>query len=358
MSVVGAESIFTKQWFWGVGAVVLTAGLVGFATLGHDDEPPSWEPRDHDLIATGDVLVGRDIEREILLGTDLFAEVRPVLQRADEVIINLEGPLTSAEVPLQKDFVFRGRPEDVSVLRDGGVTVAALANNHISDYGSAGLLETLEVLDAAEIGRVGAGRDLADATEPLYLQVQDKTVAVVNFSQYNGKTTPAATETQPGQAYYGSEAFASRMAEARERADVVIAVLHHGAEYVDFPTEDQASKSRQAIDFGADAVISHHPHVTQGIEEYRGKPIFHSLGNFIFDQETSPWDRSFFVAMDFIGDDIDFTLYPYFIRKGVPAFMSDEDAAAFFERVNEISPAPLVTVRDGLGYLPASALGG
>ena len=115
--------------------------------------------------------------------------------------------------------------------------------------------------------------------------------------------------------------------------------------------------SRRAINFGADVVVGHHPHVTQGVEEYLGKPIFYSIGNFVFDQETEPWDRSFFVAIDLDQREARFTLYPYVIERGTPQFMSDKTAERFFARVNELSPVPIVSVDLGLGYLPPNQYG-
>jgi gamma-polyglutamate biosynthesis protein CapA len=332
-------------------AVAAAIALTGLAALGHRDEPPTWQPQPHAIIVTGDVLLGREIERQILSGVDLFANVAPVLDQAQEVIINLESPLTRAKEPLDKEFVFRARPEAVSVLVDGGVTITALANNHIGDYGPEGLTDTLTYLDLAGIDYVGAGRNLSAASRPLFLEKQAPSVAVVNFSQYDSPTAPAATDTRAGQAYYGTAAFEQSITKARSNAEFVIAIVHHGIEYRDFPSQRQIDMSRRAIELGADVVIGHHPHVTQGIEEYLGKTIFYSIGNFIFDQETEPWERSFFIAIDFLDDQPVYTLYPYFIRKGVPQFMSDSDAQEFFARINDISPVPLIRTEEGLGFL-------
>ena len=295
----------------------------------------------------GDVMLGRDIERKIFNGTNPFEQVRPLLQVSEAVVVNLESPLTTSADQQDKEIALKARPQSVALLQEAGVTAAALANNHIMDFGVLGLGETIAELDGAGIAHIGAGMDLNQATAPLFFTGDGARIAVVNFSQYDGPTVPAATMHSPGQASYSSDAFVPTLEYAAANSDYMICVLHFGEEYSDQPTDEQRRVARQAIDHGADAVVGHHPHVAQGIDVYNNKPIFYSLGNLVFDQETDMWDQSFLLSVDLETETARFTLYPYRIDEGVPTFMSAERAQEFLQRLNEISPMPVVSV-DGV----------
>ena len=340
-----------------IAAVLISVVGLVIAHTGHRSHPVSTQFPGHDVVVGGDVMLGRDIERKVLNGTSPFAQVRPLFEAADVVVVNLESPLTKSTDAQDKEILLRARPESAVLLHDAGVTVAALANNHIFDFGEAGVAETIAELDRVGIAHLGAGVDLATATRPLFVDIEGVKFAFVNFSQHNSRSVPAATPTSPGQAYFGSPAFADTVNYAAANSDFVIALLHFGEEYATDQTSEQQQVARTAIDLGADVVIGHHPHVTQGIEVYRGHAIFYSIGNLVFDQETVPWDRSFLVAIDLTPDGVHFTLYPYIITEGVPTMMTVEAAAKFLDGVNDMSPGAHVAVSDGVGTMSVPTTG-
>lgn len=216
-------------------------------------------------------------------------ELITAMQQADIMCLNNEFTYSTKGEPLNgKAYTFRADPSRVEVLQQLGVDVVTLANNHVYDYGKEALLDTFATLEQAEISYFGAGRNLEEAMEPVYVTVDGKIVAFVAASRAEKyKMTPQATETEPGiLRCYDTELFLESIRTARQNADFVIAVVHWGTEY-SYELEDvQQSTGKEYIDAGADAVIGAHSHCLQGMEFYKGKPIIYSLGNYWFNGKT------------------------------------------------------------------------
>jgi len=176
----------------------------------------------------------------------------------------------------------------VHILSDMGVNLACLANNHVYDYGLTGFEEMLDALDEAGIPRIGAGRDIDEASKPVYFIANGKKIAYVAAScieRIHTKLTPGATEDSPGifrADEEDSELIIAMIGEAAACSDYVIASLHWGVEATSKVEDYQKELGRICIDAGADAVVGHHAHVLQGAEFYNGKPIIYNLGNFWF----------------------------------------------------------------------------
>ena len=209
-----------------------------------------------------------------------------IMKRMDLMWINNEFTYSERGEPLPgKAFTFRSSPSHVSYLKDLGIDIVGLANNHTFDYGELSLLDTLDTLDKAGIPHVGAGRNIEEAASPVYLETNGFTIAYVAAScaeQYI--YTPEATESTPGILLCVDDTrFLDSIRTASENADYVIALPHWGTEQSTWLLDKQRDSARAYIDAGADAVIGAHPHILQGIEYYSGKPILYSLGNFWFD---------------------------------------------------------------------------
>lgn len=216
-------------------------------------------------------------------------ELVAVMQAADIMCLNNEFTYSSGGAPLAgKAYTFRANPERVEVLHQLGVDAVTLANNHVYDYGAEALLDTFQVLEEAQIPYFGAGRTLADAMRPLYLEVEGKTVALVAASRAEkNKMTPQATDTEPGiLRCYDTELFLETIGEAKANSDFCIAFVHWGTEYSFDLEQVQMDTGRDYLDAGADIVIGAHSHCLQGMEYYDGKPIIYSLGNYWFNEKT------------------------------------------------------------------------
>jgi poly-gamma-glutamate synthesis protein (capsule biosynthesis protein) len=219
----------------------------------------------------------------------VYGDLLPVLRRADLRIVNCECALTSAATPVWKSgAVFRGEPAHVKGLTVVPFEVACLANNHVLDYGVAGLRESLRVLHRHNIKTVGAGLTDEQAHAPLTLTVNTQTIHIVNISEGEDLT---ASLGGPGVFGWDIPRATALVRQCKKRGGVVIAIAHAGLEYVPYPPLYVVSAFRAMVDAGADCVIGHHPHVPQGIERWRGQPILYSLGNFVFYQQTSLYHR-------------------------------------------------------------------
>lgn len=211
------------------------------------------------------------------------------MQEADVMCLNNEFTYSDGGSPMEgKAYTFRAMPERVKVLKELGVDVVKLANNHVYDYGKEALLDTFTTLEEADIRYMGAGRNLEEAMEPVYVEVAGKTVAFVAASRAEkNKMTPQATEDAPGiLRCYDTELFKQVIAEANANADFVLAYVHWGTEYSYDLEEVQLTTGKEYLDVGADVIIGAHSHCLQGMEYYDGKPIIYSLGNYWFNEKT------------------------------------------------------------------------
>lgn len=241
------------------------------------------------------------------VGGDLTKCISPelleIMNNADVMVANNEFTYTNRGTPLAgKAWTFRADPKRVFLLKEMGVDVALLANNHAYDYGEESLIDTMQTLKDAGIQYFGAGYNLDEAKAPLYLTVDGKTIALVAASRAEKNfKTPQATDEKPGILLcYDTELFVASIKEARQHADFVIAVVHWGTEYSNELEPVQEETAKLYIDAGADAIIGAHSHCPQPIDFYNGKPIVYSLSNFWFND--TPLD-SMLIELHFYGDD-------------------------------------------------------
>lgn len=198
-----------------------------------------------------------------------FANVRSLFENDDLTIVNLEGPLTNSKNKRSgRTYNFRGKPEYVNILSGSSVEIANVANNHALDFGESGLAETAQVLTKAGIGVSGFSRVYST-------EVKGVKVTSIGFTKWQ----------------YSQKQIVKAIEAARKNCDLLIVSMHWGEEGVYKTSTEQRSVGHAAIDAGADIVIGHHPHVFGGIEEYKGKYIVYSLGNFCFGGNGNPSDK-------------------------------------------------------------------
>lgn len=240
------------------------------------------------LVFVGDVMLDDGPGKVVAAGRDPLAPFAALLADADYRIANLECPLaTTGKAIATKIYTFRADPRAVRVLK-GRFDAVSVANNHSGDYGRAAFLETLSVLDGAGIRYFGGGRNLVEAHAPLWIEKKGLRIAVLGYDEFLPRAFEAGAD-YPGIAWSEDSHVISDIRAARAAgADIVIPFMHWGWEYEDGPNARQRQLAHAMIDAGADAVVGGHPHVTQGAEVYRGKPIIYSLGNFVFDGFEAP----------------------------------------------------------------------
>ncbi len=230
----------------------------------------------------GDVLLAAHYEAAMRDSSAATFRAFPRLGGADVTVVNLECPVTQRGTKVSKPFNFRMQPRYIETLKGGGIDVVSIANNHIFDFGSRGLLDTISYLDSAGVLHVGAGRNFTDAHRPVVKTIRGRAVAFLAY--YGGGEAPGAGNSSPGVARRDLTQIAADIRKLRSgsASPYVVVILHWGTELAKTPDRGQVAFAHSLIDAGADAVVGHHPHVLQGIERYRGGVIAYSLGNFVF----------------------------------------------------------------------------
>jgi poly-gamma-glutamate capsule biosynthesis protein CapA/YwtB (metallophosphatase superfamily) len=203
--------------------------------------------------------------------------------RDDLTMVNLECPVTSIVDPEPKTFTFRCDPQALPAARRAGVDVLSQANNHAYDQGAAGLVDSLDAIRAAGLASVGAGADESEALRAARFEIRGWTVAVVGIDEILDPIDQVAGPDRPGTAAGHDFRLALRaVRDAAASSDLVFVMIHWGVELEARPRPYQVRQAHRMIDAGADVIFGSHPHVLQPMETYRGRPIFYSLGNFVW----------------------------------------------------------------------------
>jgi poly-gamma-glutamate capsule biosynthesis protein CapA/YwtB (metallophosphatase superfamily) len=240
---------------------------------------------------------------------DLFEPSRPTLRSADILIGHVEVPHTTRGIQADVQVPAHGSdPGHLKALKRSGFHVATLAGNHIYDAGDIGVADTIAALKELEIAPVGAGMNIQEAAKPAYVTRNGLRVGVLAYNTIGPTASYAGPKKAggnfvniithyeldypgpggpPGATYSFPEATSLRamkdaVASLREQVDIVVVAFHKGIVHV--PTTlamYERPLAEAAIDVGADIVIGHHAHILKGVEVYRGKPIYHGLGNFV-----------------------------------------------------------------------------
>lgn len=213
------------------------------------------------------------------------------MTEADIFMLNNEFTFTNRGEPMpDKSYTFRSNPENVRYLFDMGVDLVSLANNHTFDFGEVSLLDTLDTLEAAGMPQVGAGRNLQEASAPVYFDTGDMRIGFLAATQIERIPSPptrGATENMPGVfRCLEPAALYAAVTEAKKNCDYLVVFIHWGTEKTDQPDWAQLEQGPGLAEAGADLIIGAHPHVLQGLESAGGVPVVYSLGNFWFNSYT------------------------------------------------------------------------
>ncbi|MDE1925022.1 MAG: CapA family protein [Patescibacteria group bacterium] len=262
------------------------------------------------ILAFGDIMLDRAVRQDIdAYGPSYpFKKIAPLLKGHDIVVANAEGVFTgNASIASFSALEFTFATSTLLVLKSLGFTDLSQANNHALNFGWSGLTESRSAIAAARMQSFGDPENKSPG--PVYETVRGTTIAFVGYDQFSAD---------------GGEASSSLAAikEAKRVGAFVIVYPHWGEEYNDGTTTLQTVLARTFVDAGADVVIGSHPHVVEPIETYKGRAIFYSLGNFIFDQS---WDadvsHGLAVEISLTDKTVAYTLHPFAIIKAqaVPA---------------------------------------
>lgn len=275
------------------------------------------------LLFVGDIMLGRNVELLMEKHGVLypFAGTNSLLKSSDLTIGNFEGivsPVHERAEPMT--FKFSIKEEFLGILRDVGVDVLSLANNHSYDYGSSAFQHTSELCLRYELVCGGLPSTLSE--DSAHTQIINGREVSILFIH----TLYREPDTDTLRA----------LLRSINQSEIQIAYVHWGEEYALTHNEEQRFLAEFLIDHGIDVVVGHHPHVVQDVEVYKGKAIFYSLGNFVFDQYFSR-DVQEMVALDMhIGTStIRYFLIPLTSEevRSQPSPMNEVQKSTLFERV-------------------------
>lgn len=220
---------------------------------------------------------------------------------SDLFLVNFEGPVTSGGAPWPKVGPNLSMPPSaIGRLADAGIGAVTLANNHIFDFGRAGLSATLDGLDRAGIAYAGAGLARADANAPLVLSGEHGGLALLSFAEREWNSDGDA-----GANLYDPISVARAVRAAMSEFQHVIVAVHGGNEHVSMPAPEMLDQLAYLAECGAAAIVLHHSHRVSGVVQRSGKPIFAGLGNFFFPmQDSSAWRTGLVAHLDIIGSEV------------------------------------------------------
>jgi poly-gamma-glutamate synthesis protein (capsule biosynthesis protein) len=322
--------------------VVLTAACSASAPTRHAPEAaigrpsPALEHRrpvaasgDVTLAFAGDVHFAARVARLLKDPATTFGPITSVLKSAEFTAVNLETPVTIRGQPQPKTYHFAAPPAAFTALRDAGVHLVTIANNHILDYGQSGLADTLASAKAAHFPYVGAGVNAAAAWAPYMTTINGTKIAIVGVSQVAELASSwVATANRPGEANaidLGQTLAAVRA--AKRLARVVIVFMHWGTEGMACPDQNQLSLAPKLAAAGASIIIGSHAHMLQGSGWLGHTFVAYGMGNFLW------WENSYSTATGVLK----LTLHPHAppTARFIPAVVSgtgqpivDQGAAA------------------------------
>lgn len=290
------------------------------------------EKKNLNFLFFGDLMLDRHVGEKIKkdgldnLFSALAGEENRFFRGVDLIGANLEGAVTDkgAHYPPAVIYDFAFDPLVVDELKKYNFNFFNLANNHFSDQGERGIMETRSNLSAGGFYYTGCADGQTGDCSKTIMTAGNLKIGLAGFSMvYNKFKLTEAKKIISGLA---------------AQTDLVIVNVHWGTEYQHNFNQGQAAVAHGLIDAGADALIGHHPHVAQGMEIYQGKPIFYSLGNFIFDQYFSrDTEEGLAVGINVENGKMTGYLYPLKSKLSQPQLMAGEERENFLQKIADWS---------------------
>ncbi len=300
------------------------------------------------ILFTGVIVPARCVQDNIeKIGSPdyMYANVKEIISGADLAVGTLNA-IISDEQPTTgciQTFMLVGSGNNADAMANAGFDLMSVATNHIKNCsipgcGNSGFLDTMDNLERVGITPVGAGLNLADAEKPVVVTINGVRFGFVSLGEI--EPISFADEDTPGIAVLTEESLRRTIQDAKEVADVVIAMPHWGPEDDPLPKWGQRRLGNFAVEAGAELVVGNHTHVIQAYREVDGVMVFFGLGNFIFDQI---WARDHMQGMILIvrfegTEFLDFQLIPTLVdATGEVILLTGEEADEVMSRLAEVN---------------------
>lgn len=295
---------------------------------------------DTTIIFTGDVLFQKAFQTNYdAAGIEgvISAELLQELRSADILMINNEFPFSDRGEPMEgKQYTFSCSPSYAKALSEMGVDVVSLANNHTLDYGREALSDTFATMDELGILYGGAGESVERAEEVQIIEVNGKKFGFLAVSRVIPEGSWKVEQQTPGIfSCYDDTRLIELVQEAKEECDFLAVYPHWGVEYEAYPQDYQTKIAQHCLEAGADVVVGSHTHCLQGVTYLEEKPVFYSLGNFIFGQNI---EQSAIVRVTVTADGtVSYELLPVYATGGVTYLADGEKGTQILQYINSIS---------------------
>jgi len=274
---------------------------------------------------------------------ELFNGFQEITSVVDFAVVNLEIPVTTSDCKLDKTGpnLKTDNLNTFAALKYAGFDLLTLANNHIQDFGSIGVNDTIKYATDFNFSTVGAGKNITEAKKPFIKEIGGNKVGFINIAE---NEFCAATETSAGANPLDIIENSKEIRNLKNKVDYLILIYHGGREHYQLPTPLQRKRLRFFIDCGADAIVCHHTHCYSGFEYYKNKPIVYSVGNFIFDYKSKyqagKWTEGAAAVLHLENGCFNVKLLPYYQgRKKDPTLklMTGTDELSFQNRIVELN---------------------
>jgi poly-gamma-glutamate synthesis protein (capsule biosynthesis protein) len=307
---------------------------------------PTEEPITR-LLFTGIIVPARCVQAAIDRVGDPnypYEEVRQVIQEADLAVGTLNATISDypPHTGCVRTYVLVGSANNADALQWAGFDVMSVATNHIKNCGlmtcgDRAFFDTLENLHRVGILPVGAGKNHAEAMQPVVVEVNGTRFGFVSLGQI--EPMAFADDDRPGIAVLNEENIEAAIQDARQVSDVVIAMPHWGPEDAAVPNWIQRELAVKLVEAGADLVVGNHTHVVQAIQELEGVPVFYGLGNFVFDQDLPDHMQGVILIVEFQGKNLSgYELIPTHVdRDGRVHIAAPDEAQEILQRIEEAS---------------------
>jgi poly-gamma-glutamate synthesis protein (capsule biosynthesis protein) len=312
--------------------------------------PTAAEPGITTLLFTGVIVPARCVQAALDANGNPdypYEEVSSIIQESDLAVGTFNATMSHRVEHTGCVWTYQlvGSPDNADALQRAGFDVMGVATNHIKDCGlmkgwcEETFSDTLENLHRVNILTVGAGKDLAQAMQPVVVTLNGVRFAFVSLGDSKMDEVVFAAQDHPGIARLTEENIQAAVAEARKVADVVIAMPHWGSEDNTIPNWLQREQARQIVAAGADLVVGNHTHVVQAIQQIDGIPVFYGLGNFVFDQFLNDHQQGAILLVKFKGAQyLGYEMIPTHVdQDGRVHIAGEKEAAEILQRVNEAS---------------------
>jgi len=274
------------------------------------------------------------------IGSSLF----DLMSNADLKCVNFEGPIKSNQYKSVNNNYLPQSNASPQWLIDNGFNLILLANNHSRDYGDAGLVATIDAFK--DVYNLGGCYGWKDAYKVNYIEIKGIKIGLFNATSadFSALIDEWTDYNKYGSAWINHPSIPLIISDAKKNCDYLIVLPHAGVEYMDVPLPEWRTIYRNLIQAGADAVIATHPHVPQGMEIYQGKPIYYSLGNFVFDtippSQQLNWYKGLAVQLNIDKEGICASHYPISYSQNIVDIDFSSEMAQYIASLSSILNDP------------------